>query len=454
MRSAAIHSDRVYDRSYLLATFTVAYVALAAMQSQGVSVGAIAALVLGPLALAGLWRGTQLIEGLSPRVHPSALAAARHCGWGAALWLAARTGPAGRAGFDIAADAGVCISVVAAHVALARVPGRAGLAQPPRSAGSLDAAAFSAVLWGIAVAPPVSRAWLRGPNVLLDPLASDYAMSAASIASMLVLLGASSRMRATRKLELGVLDRSTGAVVACATALSVSLPAAVLNLAPPDRALPLGALSAALGCAWAATAREATTVASCLRIALVVMVLGAPLALAAAVAAQHMPDYAGLIALAGAAATLLVGILARAVAKPLTAEQARWLEALEAAGRAAREPDPDVAIVATLSALQGIEATVCTRPELWRIEPAEVLSVDVAGYLHSELAEAPAAVYELARDEPEHVLRREVLAALEVRRPEVRPLLGWMDARGALCVGLVTDEQLPLGLPAACDRRR
>ena len=178
------------------------------------------------------------------------------------------------------------------------------------------------------------------------------------------------------------------------------------------------------------------------------MLLGAPLALTAAAFAQHVPRYAGLIALGGSAATLLIGILARAVAKPLTAEQARWLAALESAGRAAREPDPDVAIVATLSALQSIETTARTRPELWRSDPAEVLSVDVAGYLHTERAAAPLGIYELGRDEPERLLRRDVLAALEVRRPEVRPLLGWMDARDALCVALVTDDQVPLGLLA------
>jgi len=448
MRSHAPSPARVYDRSYLLAVFGLAYVALAALQSQPAHVGAIAVLVLGPLVLAALWRGTRLVEGLSPRVHPVALAAARYCGWGAAVWVAARVGPAGRPGFDVAANVGACIAVVAAHVALARVPGRAGLAQPPRSARSLDAALFSALLWGIATAPPVARAWLHTPSALLDPLASDYAASAASIASLLVLLGASLRMRATRRLELGVLDRASGAVVACATALSIALPVALLDLAPPDRALQLGALAAALGCVWTATAREATTVASCLRIALVVMLLGAPLALTAAALAQHVPRYAGLIALGGAAATLLVGILARAVAKPLTAEQARWLAALESAGRAAREPDPDVAIVATLSALQSIETNSRTRPELWRSEPAEVLSVDVAGYLHTERAAAPLGIYELGRDEPERLLRRDVLSALEVRRPEVRPLLGWMDARDALCVALVTDDQVPLGLLA------
>jgi hypothetical protein len=446
MRSAAVHAARVYDRSYVLAIFTLVYVALAAMQQRGVSADAVAVLLGGPLALSWLWRKTRLAEGLKANVHPVALAALRHAGWGAALWVAARTGPAGRPGFDAAANFGLGLAVVAAQVALARIPANAGLLRPPRSATALDAAAFCALFWGIAVALPGARALLSGQGVLLDPLATDYATSAASVASVLSLLGAAARARRTRQLELGAHGRASGALVLSATALSVGVPAALLGLAPPDRALPLAALAAALACAWAATTPDATHVASSLRVALVVMLLGAPLALTAAGFAQHVPGYAGVIALGGAAATLCVGMLARAAAKPLNAEQSRWLEAIEAAGRAAREPDPDTAIVATLSALQRLEQTVTVRPELWRQDPAEVLSVDVAGYLHTERAAAPAGIYELGKEEPEHTLRRDVLCALEVRRPEVRELIGWMEARGALFVTLVTDDQAPLGL--------
>jgi DNA-binding NtrC family response regulator len=446
MRSVAVHSIRVYDRSYVLAIFTLAYVAVAAIRYAGTRVDALGVLVLGPVALAWVWRRTRLAEGVSPSVHPIALAALRHAAWGAALWLAARTGPAGRPGFDLAANVGLGIALVAAQVALARIPGREGLVRPPPSAHALDAAAFAALLWGCAIALPAVRTFWRGQGVLLDPLATDYATAAASIASVLLLLGAAVRLRHTRRLELGVLDRASGALALCATALSVALPAAVADLAPPDRALPLGALAAALACAWAATTPRATSVATGLRGALVVMLLGAPLALAAAAGAQHVPAYAGVIALGGAFATLVVGILARAVAKPLTAEQSRWLEALEAAARAAREPDPDAAVVATLSALSRVEANTSFRPELWRAEPGEVLTVDVAGYLHTERAAAPAALYQLALEEPERLLRRDVLAALEVRRPEVRPLLGWLDARDALFVVLVSDGELPLGL--------
>jgi hypothetical protein len=448
MRAVAVHSARVYDRSYVLAIFTLVYVALAAMQQRGVSADAAAVLLGGPIALGWVWRRTRSAEGLEANVHPIAMAALRHAAWGAALWVAARTGPAGRPGFDTAANVGLGLAVVAAQVALARIPGHAGLIRPPRSARALDAAAFCALFWGVAIALPAARALWSGQGRLLDPLATDYATSAASVASVLSLLGAAARARLTRQLELGVYGRVSGALVLSATALSVAVPAALLGLAPPDRALPLGALAAALACAWAATTPDATSVATSLRMALVVMLLGAPLALAAAGFAQHVPAFAGVITLAGAAATLCVGMLARAVAKPLTAEQSRWLEAIEAAGRAAREPDPDTAIVATLAALQRIEPAVTVRPELWRQDPPEVLSVDVAGYLHTERAGAPAAIYELGKEEPERMLRRDVLGALEVRRPEVRELIGWMDARGLLCVTLVTDDQVPLGLLA------
>jgi DNA-binding NtrC family response regulator len=446
MRSVALQSIRVYDRAYVLAIFTVAYVALAAIRYAGARVPAAAVLILAPIALGSVWRHTRLAEGVSAGVHPVALGALRFSAWGAALWIAARTGPSGRPGFDMAANIGAGIAVVAAQVALARVPARDGLVRPPRSAHALDAAGFCALLWGCATALPAARTFWRGHGLLLDPLATDYATSAASIASVLVLLGAALRMRLTRHLELGVLDRASGAVALSAAAFSVALPAAIADLAPPDRALPLGAIGAALGCAWAATAREATSVATGLRGALIVMLFGAPLALTAAASAQHLPAYAGLIALGGAFATLVVGIVARSVAKPLTPEQSRWLGALGAAAGAAREPDPEVAIVATLSALSGVDKNLRLRPELWRAEPAEVLSVDLAGYLHTERSAAPPELYELARLEPERMLRRDVLAALEVRRPEVRPLLGWMDARGMFGVTLVTDEQLPLGL--------
>src|SRR3954466_16072480 len=127
MRSVAVHSARVYDRSYVLAIFTVAYVALAATAQQGARPVAIGVLLAAPFALGWAWRRTRRAEGLSAQIHPSALGALRFCVWGAVLWLAARTGPAGRPAFDMAANVGLGLAVVAAQVALARIPGSDGL---------------------------------------------------------------------------------------------------------------------------------------------------------------------------------------------------------------------------------------------------------------------------------------------------------------------------------------
>jgi DNA-binding NtrC family response regulator len=109
------------------------------------------------------------------------------------------------------------------------------------------------------------------------------------------------------------------------------------------------------------------------------------------------------------------------------------------------QPEPDAAIRAALAALSRTTSTPGARPELWRNDPEEVLSVDIAGYLHVEKAQAPERLYELAALEPERTLRAEVLAALEVRRPEVRPILSWFETRRAFSATLVLDAEGPLG---------
>jgi hypothetical protein len=447
MRSVAVHSDSIYDRWYFLAIFAVAYVALAALAHAGPRVPPVVVLVGSPLLLGWVWRQTRRPAGLAGRgLHATALTALRVCSSGSALWIAARLGPVGRPAFDMAANVGLGCAVVAASVALARIPEQAGLIKPPRSARSLDAAAFCALLWGIACALPAARTLWPGKNLLLDPLATDYATSAASLGSVLVLIGAALRLRFTRRLELGVMDRASGAIALSLTAFSVAIPAAAANLAAPDRALPLGALTAALGCAWTATTREPTSVSRALRAALVVMFVGAPVALTAGALAQNAPQLAGVFTVLGCAAAVVVGLVARALAEPFTPEQSRWLRAFQAATRAALDPEPDAAIMATLKSLQGLEKSVHTRPELWRVDPPQVLSVDVAGYLHTQAAVAPPELFELARLEPERMLRHDVLTELEVRRPEVRSILGWMEARQAFAVTLVCEEQTPLGL--------
>jgi hypothetical protein len=97
----------------------------------------------------------------------------------------------------------------------------------------------------------------------------------------LVLVAATWRLRALRRLEIGVGDRAAGALALALTAFLVAVPAAALDVAPPDRVLPVAVISASLLCIWAATTPEPTSVSSLLRGILAVMILGAPITLGA-----------------------------------------------------------------------------------------------------------------------------------------------------------------------------
>jgi DNA-binding NtrC family response regulator len=333
---------------------------------------------------------------------------------------------------------------VAANVALARIPAREGLVQPPRSARSLDAVLFCGVLWLIGASLATLRWLWPSSSAWLEPRVIDYAGNAACIASVLGLMAASDRLRRARRLELGVLERVSGALAMCGVALALALPSALLGLAAPYRALAAATLLAALACAWVAALRDPTLISRALRGGLLVLVLGAPLALAAAALAARLPERASLIALCGCALGALVGILGRS-GLWLPAE-VRRTRVYEAAARAVLRADPSAATLAVLEALQGAEQNLQARAELWRRDPPEMWRADVAGYLHTEVAEVPEEVYELAQAEPERLLRREVLVELEVRRPEVRGALEWLEGRGAFAVGLISDEHGALGL--------
>ncbi|MEO6600326.1 MAG: hypothetical protein ABIQ16_10670, partial [Polyangiaceae bacterium] len=340
---------------------------------------------------------------------------------------------------------------VAVLVAIARITPRAGLLKPPKAALSLDAATFAGFLWAIATALPLGFALLPAERVRLDPLMIDYATTSAAIASLLVFVAASFRLHALRRLELGVGDRAAGALSLAITTFSVAIPAGLLDVAPPDRILPVAVCVAALAMAWAATTPEPTTVSSGLRGILSVLILGTPIILGAGAIVRSAPEHSGAVLLSATTLCIFVGLIARAVAKPLGPEQSRWLDAIESASRGALQPEPDSALRAALEALGRTSTTPDARPAIFRNSPPEMLTVDVAGYLHVEPAEAPQRLYELANEEPERTLRAEALNALAVRRPEVRPLIAWFEDRHAFSATLVLDEDGPIGfilLPA------
>lgn len=431
----------LFSRAFFFSAASVAYVGVAASLLEGTPAPSLFA-VLVILALVWVWRktGSGISAGrkLAGRI-------ARATAWGLALFLTARVGPDGSAALDAAANLGVGAVTVTSLVALSRLEGPGGLLQTPRAARSLDAAVLAGFLWAIATALPLTYALLPSYRVRVDPIAIDYATTTAAAASLLLGIAATYRLRAMRRFEMGVGDRAAGALSLSLTAFAVSVPAAALDVAAPDRVLPIAVAAGATLCTWASTIAEPTTVSSALRGILAVMILGTPVTLSAGLGARAYPAHAGAIVLGSSVLAVLVGVLVRAVARPLGPERSRWLEAIDEATRAALEPEPDSALTATLYALGRASASKTARAEIWRSHPGEVLSVDVAGYLHVTPGEPPNRLFDLALVEPERTLRAEVLKQAEVRRPDVRGLLAWFEARDAFSATVVMDDDGPVG---------
>ncbi|HEX6766883.1 MAG TPA: hypothetical protein VF103_15415 [Polyangiaceae bacterium] len=429
------------SRAFLLSAASVAYVGVAGSLVEGTPVAWLFAILL-VLGLGWVWRKTASGVAASRKL---AASITRATAWGLAMFMTARVGPDGSAALDAAANLGVGTVAVTSLVALARLEGPGGLLAPPRAARSLDAALLAGFLWAIATALPLTYALWPSYRVRVDPIAIDYATTSAAAASLLLGVAATYRLRAMRRFEMGIGDRAAGALSLSLTAFAVSVPSAALDVAAPDRVLPVAVAAGATLCTWASTIAEPTTVSSALRGILAVMMLGTPVTLAAGLGARAYPAHAGAIVLGSSVLAVLVGVLVRAVARPLGPQQSRWLEAFDAATRAALQPEPDTALTATLFALGKASSTPGARPEIWRIHPGEVLGVDVAGYLHVMPGEPPSRLFDLALAEPERTLRAEVLKQAEVRRPEVRGLLAWFEARDAFSATVVMDDDGPVG---------
>ena len=430
------------NRELALCLLALAYAAFAAARTGGAGL-VLLVTAASSLGFVGVYRRSQVAAG-SDHVSPSARKAGWLTAFGIALFVQARAGGPGRPGLDAAANLGAGIAAVSSLIALARIKPLGGMLSAPKATESLDGAAFTGMLWAIATAIPAAFALLPG-RFVQDPLLVDYATTSAATGSLLVQCATSLRLRNLRRVELGVGDRASSAFALSVTALLVAVLGASLALAPPDRFLPAAVCSAAALAAWAATASEPTSVTRALRGILAVAIAGVPIVVAAGTLAHARPGASGTILIGASLACVFVGLLAHRIARPLGPEQSRWLLSIEAASRGALSPDPNTALTAALVALQHTAASGNARAEIWRHAPSEVLSVDVAGYLHIERSEAPASLYELALGEPERTLRLDALAAVEVRRPEVRGLLSWFRARAAYSVTVVCDEDGPLG---------
>ncbi|WP_437491143.1 hypothetical protein WME75_15050 [Sorangium sp. So ce1014] len=454
-------------RSFWIAAAAVAYTAFAALRASGGHGPAWLALLGLPALLALGFRWVERPPRGEDRIEPAARSAAAVCLTGAAMLAAARSGPTGLALIALG-NLGAAAAAMAALVGLARIAGLGGLLEAPPSTRRLDAAAFASLFWTVAVALPAVSAVAPERAADLDPLLVPYATSAASLGSLTVMLVAIARVRIARRIELGVADRVEAALLLSATALAVGLAAAFVGVAPPESILPVTSAVAAVCVASCTVAADAAQVSRALRRTLAIATLATPPALLAVYAVHEAPrgdlglrgapqSSVGVAVFGACALCALAGLAAPALARRFAPEGARWLGAFDAATRAAMNPEPEAALETALAALRDAsDAGTAGQapPALYLLSPPERVTVDRAGYAHTEPAEVPARLIELAQIEPERVLRVEAAEAVEVRRPEVRPLLAWLAERDIGVVALVNDAEGPIGALAIPRGRR
>lgn len=426
----------------------VLYTSVAAIQSTNGSADTIVALLLLPLGLALAFRfseprtiGEDLV-GNEPRL------AFRFMLTGAAIFLAARSAGPGRAAFDAAAAAGVSAATASSLYGLARVPEGRGLLTSSAAAKRLDAVMAAILLGATSATIPAATVLLPGRRGTVDPLTIDYATVAGGGGLLLLLTLATVRFRVLRRLELGAAERGAATVAIATTLLFSGVPAAALGFAAPDRVLPVAALLASLGVSLVLVIPDATMVSRSLRTLLLICVIGSPIALFTAGVAAASPKHAGGTVLISSVLLLLVGVLAQQVSARFVPDAARWLNALSKAQESAALPEPAIALSNTLAALRDHLGPSAPSPALYRIETGDVVSVDRAGYLHENIGVLPEGLLDFCDAEQDQTLRLEVARALQVRHPEVRNSLAWLEAHNYACATALRDADGPVGVLA------
>lgn len=338
------------------------------------------------------------------------------------------------------------LSGITAIRAIAAIEGDHGLAALATEAKtsrtirvrSLEHLAMGALFltWGIA-ALVSGLAWTGVANSSeFVPLASSTggAVALFAVGTSALLVGSA------RRLELQAIPRA----IACGAAAGFGLVLAMVlafTSVRADAATALGFAGACSAIVRFARTRDPLLLAKRGRRILTLAIFGGPVVLLAAIASGgHAQEGRG-IAMLIALAALMIGALAKYLEEPLLPAKGRLLDALAHATRAIHDRNPRAAIAAALAHLRDAAGHPSESPQLWMLHPPHVFTIDAAGYLREHEAEFPASLLEIASGEPHGIVRPEVLRALEVRRADLRPLLRWLDDRGALFAAVVADVE-------------
>ena len=371
--------------------------------------------------------------------------------WGAGVVTAALIASDGATNAVAAVGALVC--AIAGVTALARIASLGGIVRDRERSWRLGIALLAAfwVPTGIAV---VSDLRTRRSGLTV------WALVAAAATSVIVVVGMAAASRLERRLELGVVER-LDAFLLWAAAIAVTAVAAAIGGVDPLGAA--CAACAAVGVALAATARLGDPVVLWRHVRRSAALAAMATVFTAAFFFLVMNDAAHEHLLAGALVllALFAGAELPRIARAAGGDGSRLRAAITEARDALRGTDEDAALAAALYALRHASPAVREVPrpeegrlpsaELWMLDPVRCMRVDAAGYPREEPASVPPELVVVACGEPESTLRAEALAAVEVRRPDLRPLSRWMhDARMASATMIARDGDVEgiLFLPA------
>ncbi|HEY1958395.1 MAG TPA: hypothetical protein VGH28_22415 [Polyangiaceae bacterium] len=324
-----------------------------------------------------------------------------------------------------AASLGAFVSAAAGVVALSRMPSLGGVVGDRKRSPRIPLVLLAA-LWTPAIVT-LAEGLARRPSLSLWMVAG----SAATSAIALVAFAAGARLE--RRVELGVPERLDAFLLFSGSIGVLAVTASFARALDPSPA-------ACLACALIG---GAACVASELGDPVVIRHhtrRGAAMLVAAVVLSGAfgflLVDFRTHEALATMVVVLIAvvcGAEMPRIARFASGETNRRLEAIHAARESLRGRDADGALASVLAALrEGTGRGQAGSPELWTLDPVRLLRVDAAGYPHDEAASLPPELALVACGEPESTLRAETLGAVEVRRPDLRPLSQWMrDARFA-----------------------
>lgn len=428
-------------RLFWSALVTIVYVAAAALRfdAQRTSSGLGAVLALGWLI-----GGFLLVR--APRVGRSRITdegrqAARWAVAGAGVAIVAALAPSAPT-FVAFEQVGIGSSVVGSLLALGRLASPESVVARAPTRGRDDAAVAAGLLWVAAAGATVGEAT---GIISLSPLVTRYGTVAAALGSMAVTLVATLRLYALRRYELGVAVRAAAALWFTLLGIAVGLFATLMGVGEPEGVVPRAALVGALAVTGSAIGDDAARVSHLLRRVAAATLLGAPVASAAVFLAYKEPTHAGLVLFVATVLATTMGLVAPRLAEWLAPERGLWVRVLKSAVEAAQKADPREAVIAVLSQVRH-HLHPEAKAMLYRLSSGDRATVDRAGYLHLEPAEVPVALVDLVSDEPYRVLATDALRAAEVRSPEVRELVAWLDLQSAGFVALVFDDEVCVGM--------